>query len=120
MVYLEYGINLYKTTKVEKKISLVPTVCRFVNFEGEIIYVGRSQQLESYLQSYSSSDYLKSYDDVARVEYITFDSEVEMNLAEIYFINKYKPVLNQRRIYEGESAPIELFENKTWKTVSNK
>lgn len=119
MVYLEYGINLYKTTKAQKNVSSVPTVCRFINFENEVVYVGRSKQLESYLQSYSSSGYLESYDDVERVEYITFDNEVEMNLAEIYFINKYKPILNQRRIYEGESAPIELFENKTWKIISN-
>ena len=68
----------------------------------EIIYVGRT---ESFIKRMQNHKLDKEFD---RVEILTFDNPIDMQIAELYFISKYKPNLNKKDKHYKNS--ISLFE----------
>lgn len=72
-------------------------VYMFKNNLGEIIYIGQTKDLDIRMKEHFIGDgYLKDdiYTDVCCIEYIILDSPVLMNIAEIHYINLYKPKYN--------------------------
>lgn len=87
-------------------------VYKFINAEGNVIYVGRTQNIKNRMKQHFGDGHLSKecYNEVSKIEYTTLDSEVAMVICEIYFINKYNPKYNTSDLYRGEIY-LEDFEN---------
>lgn len=88
-------------------------IYRFIS-DGEIKYVGLTTALFSRMAQHFTKGHLdkEMYDNVEKIEYIEVDSELLMNLLEIYLINKWKTEWNTIRVYDGE-VNIEYLDDLT-------
>lgn len=68
-------------------------VYRFLNQEGEIIYIGKAKNLKNRLYNHKHLP-KDCYEERATVEYVAFETEDDMDFAERYYIPKYKPKYN--------------------------
>ena len=73
-------------------------VYRFLDSEGNILYVGKTNNLENRMYQHFNNGHLDSnqYTRVDKVEYLQFEQESDQHIAEIYLINKFKPEFNIR------------------------
>ena len=69
-------------------------VYRFLDKNNNIIYVGKAKNLKSRLNSHNHLSE-KCYDEIERIEYISFGNENDMDFAERYFIHKENPKYNK-------------------------
>ena len=69
-------------------------VYRHLNKNGEIIYIGKSKNLLSRQRSHRDNS--SWFDDIDKIEYINLSSKIEMDVAELYLINKYTPINNKK------------------------
>ena len=97
-------------------------VYMFVRKNGEILYVGKSKRLRKRLteEHFTEKGHLpkECYNLTRRgkIIYHIFETEKEMSMAEIYFINKYMPKYNTDSKWEGNMWEIPALENLEWKT----
>lgn len=68
-------------------------VYRFLNKENKIIYIGKAKNLKSRLSGHNHLSN-KCYDETETIEYVSFNNENDMDLAERYFICKENPKYN--------------------------
>lgn len=90
-------------------------VYRFLS-KNSIIYVGRSTNVHNRMkQHFGGKGHLPKqvYDLVNKIEYCVLDSEISMIIAELFFINKWKPIYNTADIYRGEIY-LQEFEDLEW------
>ena len=92
---------------------------RFINDDGEIIYVGRAKNLVTRLDSHEHLP-KECYKQIEKIEYCKFDSNDDLDLAEPYFIAKWKPKFNQDFVNKKYSFTLREFEEKEWKILKNK
>ena len=81
-------------------------VYRLLDRESNTVYVGRTRSLQGRIDSHLKGESHLPYKyilEVDKVEYKTFNSEIDMVLAEIYYISKYKPKFNKNMVYRGKS-----------------
>jgi hypothetical protein len=73
-------------------------VYRFIDVTNEIIYVGKTKNIETRInrQHFTINGHLPQdcYDDTLKVEYAILNSKVEMDIYELYYINKCLPKYN--------------------------
>ena len=69
-------------------------VYRFLDKNNNIIYVGKAKNLKSRLNSHNHLSE-KCYDEIEKIEYISFGNENDMDFAERYFIHKENPKYNK-------------------------
>ena len=69
-------------------------VYRHLNKNGEIIYIGKSKNLLSRQRNHRDNS--SWFDDIDKIEYINLSSKIEMDVAELYLINKYTPINNKK------------------------
>lgn len=74
-------------------IILKNCVYRFIGRDNNLIYIGKAKNLKTRLNNHN---HLKGecYNELAYIEYISFDSEHEMDFAERYYIQKFNPKYN--------------------------
>lgn len=92
----ERKVKEYKET-VKDENSKYDHVCyRFLNLAGEIIYVGRAENLVRRMESHARKGHLSAtcYSRVYKVEFCTFNSEDDLDIAERYYISKFQPEYN--------------------------
>lgn len=90
------------------------------NYDNELIYIGKTNDLCNRIYQHEKEKRF-CVDDINYIEYELLNSLCDASVREIYYINKYKPILNQRDLFEGEildTAMNELNKNKIY--VSNK
>lgn len=74
-------------------------VYRFMGNDGEILYVGRTIDMEQRVKThFSSAGHLNSecYERTLKVEYIGLPTKIDMVIKELYYINKWKPSYNTK------------------------
>ena len=88
--------NMIKFTMIDKKgvIRMFNCVYKFLNKDDEIIYIGKATNLRARLNSHNHLD-AECYKERERIEFVQFDTTDDMDLAERYYISKYKPKYNQ-------------------------
>lgn len=96
-------------------------VYKFCNKENQIIYVGKSNDLTRRMNEHFS-DYghlpKECYNNVAKIDFIVLNSEIDMNIYELYYINLYKPYFN---IKDKSENNMELkLPEKIWITYLDK
>lgn len=105
--------------KVQENFASKYVVYRFISNE-KVLYVGLSSDFKRRIYQHKYAGHLKQewYNSVDRIEYIELETEVDMNIAEIYFIAKFKPAWNSSRTYDGKlGIAIEELDNLEWKTL---
>lgn len=93
-------------------------VYRFI-VDNKVTYVGLTGHLSYRMHGHKFNGHLKQelYDSVDRIEYIELETEVDMNIAAIYFIAKFQPAWNSSRTYDRKlGIAIEELDNLEWKT----
>ena len=69
-------------------------VYRYLNLNGEVIYVGKTDNLKRRFNEHKSED---MYKECYKVEYIELDNPADIEIYETYYINKYKPKCNSSK-----------------------
>lgn len=88
-------------------------IYRFKNLEDETLYIGKSNNLKEDLNG-SNKIYNDNYGDIFIVEYIEFDSDEDIEFAELYLISKYKPKLNKINSIKSLSLNIKELDEDKW------
>jgi hypothetical protein len=92
-------------------------VYRFINENSKIIYVGKTKRIikQRLDEHFSTSGHLpkECYSQVKKIEYIEILSKVDMDIKELYYINKWIPIYNDKDKYEEEFS-IVIDENEKW------
>lgn len=92
-------------------------VYRFINNEGEIIYIGKAKNLIKRLNSHNHLPQ-ECYKERQKIEFVSFETEEEMNIAERYFIAKIKPKYNIEFSRNDINFTIERLECASWENYS--
>lgn len=72
-------------------------IYRYLNTNGKIIYVGKTQNINNrQSQHFGSTGHLphECYAEVEKIEYIKSPTKIDMDIKELYYINKWKPKYN--------------------------
>lgn len=89
-------------------------VYKFMNRDGEVIYIGKAKDLKSRLSNHNHlSD--NCYNEVVYTMYTTFDTEHEMDFAERYYIQKLAPKYNTILSDRPISFDCDDLDNKIFK-----
>ncbi len=83
-------------------------VYRYLNINNEIIYVGKTLNMNNrQSQHFGSNGHLSQecYAEVNKVEYIKLPTKIDMDIKELYYINKWKPTYN---IKDKQQEELEL------------
>ena len=92
-------------------------VYRFIDGKGNIIYVGKTVNINNRMQQhFSDKGHLpkECYNSVAKIEYQKYKTESDSLIMETYYITKYSPKYN--KLQQSRDLPtLDLDKNK-WKT----
>lgn len=94
---------------------------KFLDNKNQVIYVGKTENIKNRMMThFTSSGHLpkECYQSVANILYTEFNSGVDMDIYEIYYINKYKSKYNTESKYESNSTNF-TFSDVKWETYSN-
>ncbi|HGT1646688.1 TPA: GIY-YIG nuclease family protein [Clostridioides difficile] len=80
----------------------------------DVLYVGKAKNLKNRLYCHSHLPKI-CYEETEKVMYYSFNTEGDMELAERYFISKYKPVYNDRLLKKDISIEIENLDKLKFK-----
>lgn len=109
----EYSRKKY----MEMRTNNLKCVYRFLNFNEEVIYVGKTERIEYRINSHmSKSGHLpaKCYEEVYKIQFMALSSTVLMDIKEMYYINLYKPKYNSEHLYNEEAFTILDFTRDNW------
>lgn len=72
-----------------------------------VIYIGRTKNLKQRIYSHINKGHLpkECYDSIESIEYVQL-SAIDVDLLELFLIDKYRPKYNKLSKYEGESNTI--------------
>lgn len=93
-------------------------VYRFLNANGELLYIGKANNLKNRMQTHNHLP-PECYSERSTIDYYSFNSEEEMNMAERYLIAKYKPRFNTVYKQNEFSFCIPELENIQWSIFSS-
>ena len=90
-------------------------VYRFIDGKGNIIYVGKTVNINSRMQQHFSNGHLdkQCYNSVAKIEYQKYKTESDSLIMETYYITKYSPKYN--KLGQSRDVPTITFDEKNWK-----
>lgn len=95
-------------------------IYRFINSAEQIVYIGKTNNIKNRIrQHFGRSGHLPKeyYKQVSLVECLELDNESDMNILELYFINKWKPIFNTSK-KSSSILSIEIDESTfSWESV---
>ncbi len=109
----EYSRKKY----MEMKTNNLKCIYRFLNYDNEVIYVGKSERIEYRMNCHMSKNgHLpkQCYEDIYKIQFIAMTSTVLMDIKEMYYINLYKPKYNSDHLYNEEAFIISDFTKDKW------
>ena len=71
------------------------------DYNNELFYIGKTNDLYSRIHQHQIENRFNE-DDVYYVEFELLNSLCDASIRELYYINKYKPRLNKRDVFEGD------------------
>ena len=92
-------------------------VYRFIDCEGNIIYFGKTVNIDLRMQQhFSDKGHLpkECYRSVAKIEYQKHKTESDALIMETYYITKYSPKYN--KLGQSRDVPTITLDEKNWKT----
>ena len=91
-------------------------IYRFKNKENKIIYIGKAKDLNRRLSTHTHLQ-KECYEEIEIIEYISLNTMDDMDLAERYFISKYKPEYNEIFKNRNITFNILFLDRKKWITL---
>ena len=90
-------------------------VYRFLDSTGNIIYIGKTVNMDNRMQSHFTKGHLpkECYRSVAKIEYQKYKTESDSLIMETYYITKYSPKYN--KLGQSRDVPTITFDEKNWK-----
>ena len=91
-------------------------VYRFLDSKGNIIYIGKTVNINLRMQQhFSDKGHLSKecYNTVCRIEYQKHKTESDALIMETYYITKYSPKYN--KLGQSRDVPTITFDEKNWK-----
>ena len=92
-------------------------VYRFLDSKGNIIYVGKTVNINLRMQQhFSDKGHLpkECYNSVAKIEYQKYKTESDSLIMETYYITKYSPKYN--KLQQSRDLPTIEFDEGSWRT----
>ena len=91
-------------------------VYRFIDGKGNIIYVGKTVNINNRMQQHFSNGHLakECYNTVAKIEYQKYKTESDSLIMETYYITKYSPKYN--KLQQSRDLPTIEFNEGSWRT----
>ena len=91
-------------------------VYRFLDSKGNIIYVGKTVNMDNRMQSHFTKGHLSKecYNSVAKIEYQKYKTESDSLIMETYYITKYSPKFN--KLQQSRDLPTIQFDEGIWRT----
>ena len=91
-------------------------VYRFIDGKGNIIYVGKTVNINNRMQQHFSNGHLpkECYKSVALIEYQKYKTESDSLVMETYYITKYSPKYN--KLQQSRDLPTIEFDEGSWRT----
>lgn len=86
-------------------------IYKFINYEGDIIYIGKTDNLKQRMkQHFGPYPHLpkECYEQVEKVFFANVASKYNAELLETYFINEYHPIYNKDKKYKPEVSNIKI------------
>lgn len=101
-----------KTTTINAK----NVVYRMFDNNGNILYIGKSNELRNRIYSHSMEEKEDDWFDsqVTKIEYISFEEYGDCSIAEMYFITKLKPKYNKDFVNWNTSINIQQLDELKW------
>lgn len=92
-------------------------VYRFLDQNDNIIYIGKTNNMDNRMYIHFHSGHLpkECYCSVSKIEYIKLETKIEMDIVELYYINKVKPKYNIKD-KQNEELQLNLKEEYKWHT----
>ena len=106
-----------------KNLPYQPGIYQFLNFKGDILYIGKAKNIKKRVSSYTSLSRLsyriqRMVSQINNIETITTNTEAEAFLFESNLIKKFKPRYNIV-LRDDKSLPYILITNKNkWPQIS--
>lgn len=97
-------------------MTLDNCIYRFLDKNNEVIYIGKARKLIQRINNHSHLP-KSCYEEKCAVEFTSFDTEDEMDIAERYFVPKYKPKYNTMMGNRNIGMSLMEFDNKEWITL---
>jgi len=97
-------------------------VYKFVDDNEQIIYIGKTIRLPARMvQHFKTDSHLPDgcYDNVKDVFYCLLKTKAEMDIYEIYLIDKFRPQYNEKSVYEQEEISSIVLPELVWKEYHN-
>ena len=92
-------------------------VYRFIDCEGNVIYFGKTVNIDLRMQQhFSDKGHLpkECYRSVAKIEYQKYKTESDSLIMETYYITKYSPKFN--KLQQSRDLPTIQFDEGSWRT----
>ena len=91
-------------------------VYRFIDGKGNIIYIGKTVNINSRMQQHFSNGHLdkQCYNSVAKIEYQKYKTESDSLIMETYYITKHSPKYN--KLQQSRDLPTIQFDEGNWRT----
>lgn len=94
-------------------MRLTNCIYRFLNNDGEVIYIGKAKHLKQRLDRHNHLP-KACYKETSKIEYFSFETKDEMELAERYLVPKEKPKYNVELKEKEFEFSIHTFDNLKW------
>lgn len=94
-------------------------IYRFLNKNNEIIYIGKAKDLKNRINNHNHLP-KECYNERMKIEYVSFDTIDEADIAERYLISKTKPKYNTDFKSKDIAITINIFENLQWIDFNSK
>jgi len=113
----EYALHPERYAERYKNRTTEYCVYKFIDKDNNIVYVGKSKRLAArMIQHFRTDGHLSNdcYDNVASVFYCKLNTKIEMDIYEIYLIDKYRPQYNTVFVYESNEISNIVLPQLEW------
>lgn len=102
--------------KKKNKIEGVYYVYRLMDKDDNILYIGKTEDLNRRIKSHFSTSHLpkECINSIEKVEYIVMSLPTLMHIREIYYISLFKPKYNNVYNYDEPAVKLTEFLNDKW------
>lgn len=120
----KYAITIEKRAEKykQKRNDSDYFVYKFVDANNQIIYIGKTIRLPARMvQHFTTDSHLtdECYDKVKYIFYSSLKTKAEMDIYEIYLIDKYRPHYNIKSVYEQEEFSSIVLPELIWQEYHN-
>lgn len=120
----EYARNKDKYSERYQARSNTNEYCvyKFVDKDDQVIYIGKSKRLQARMvQHFVTDSHLSNecYDKVKSIFYCLFPTKIEMDIYEIYLIDKHRPQYNSMLVCEKDEISNLVLPELIWEEYSN-